>query len=185
MNWRYSFAHLALASLIVLCLTPLMVGTDPPAQIAFVSDRKGNFKICVMGADGRNRRNFTKSRHLDWQPSWSPDGKRIAFVSKRNGNHEIYVMDADGKNQRRFTKNPHANNTAPAWSPDGERIAFASNINGNFEIYVMGADGRNRRNFTKSRQDNFSPAWFDPAYAVYSRPSHGPAPGSSEILLDR
>ena len=94
------------------------------------------------------------------------------------------MMDADGKNQRRLTKNRHAD-LSPSWSPDGERIAFASDRNGNFKIYVMDADGKNRRNFIKNRQDGLSPAWFDPASAVYSRSSYGPALDSSKIFLDK
>ena len=63
---------------------------------------------------GDNQRRLTNNRHYDWDPSWSPDGKRIAFVSERDGNFEIYVMDDDGDNQRNLTNNRHSD-VAPAW----------------------------------------------------------------------
>ena len=86
-------------------------------QIAFASDRKGdfvNYEIYVMDADGGNQRKLTNNRDWDWYPSWSPDSKRIAFASKRDGNYEIYVMDADGGNVRNLTNNPHSDES-PAW----------------------------------------------------------------------
>ena len=98
MKRRYNVTHLILAVVIVLGLTPLIVGAALPAQIAFHSLRDGNVEIYVMDADGQNQRRLTNNPHDDRSPSWSPDGKRIAFVSKRDGNVEIYVMDADGEN---------------------------------------------------------------------------------------
>ena len=41
MQRRYNLAHLILASVVALGLTPLMVGAAPQAQIAFSSERDG------------------------------------------------------------------------------------------------------------------------------------------------
>ena len=115
MHWRYSLAHLILASVVVLGLTPLMVSAAPQAQIAFSSERDGNKEIYVMDADGRNQRRLTKNRHQDWEPSWSPDGKRIVFASPRAGNKKIYVMNANGaRHIGRLTKD-RGENSDPAW----------------------------------------------------------------------
>ncbi len=60
MQRRYNLAHFLLASVVVLGLTPLMVVAAPQAQIAFTSERDGNFhghrNIYVMDADGGNPR---------------------------------------------------------------------------------------------------------------------------------
>lgn len=75
------------------------------------------YDIYIMDADGSNEIRLTKSPGDDYQPDWSPDGKRIAFCSKRDGNYEIYVINADGSNRTNLT------NTAPLCSASGRASA--------------------------------------------------------------
>ena len=186
MNRRYNLTHFILASVIVLGLTPLMVGVDAQAQIAFVSDRDGNKEIYVMDADGKNQQRLSNNDFPDTDPSWSPDGKRIAFVSERNKNiadeevpimidggiiiggvrgkrPQIYVMDADGENQQRLSNEFFAE-WHPSWSPDGKRIAFTSTgamdtAGGHWRIYVMDADGGNKQRLSNDAVDDQYPSW--------------------------
>ena len=129
-----------------------------PAQIAWASDRTGNFDIYLMAADGTNIQNLTQSPGNDSDPQWSADASKIAFYSDRDGNNEIYAMDADGRNPANLTQDP-AEDTAPSWSPDGGRIAFSSNRDGNYEIYVMDFDGRNPVRLTSHPKRDTAPAW--------------------------
>ena len=174
MQRRYNLAHLILAGVVVLGLTPLMAVVEAQAWIAFVSERDGNMEIYVMDADGGNQQRLTNNPDNDWNPSWSPDGKRIVFRSNRDGHvhvihgiptSEIYVMDADGGNQQRLTEN-RVYDYSPSWSPDGKRIAFTSERDGNSEIYVMDADGGNQRNLTNNRHSDFGPAWLNSPFSV-------------------
>ena len=170
MRRRYNLTHLILASIIVLGLTLLMVCVDAQAQIAFSSNRDGNFEIYVMDDDGGNLRRLTNHPDRDFSPSWSPDGKRIAFVSNRDGHvnirgrltYEIYVMDANGENQQNLTNDPH-DDSDPSWSPDGKRIVFSSDRDNdrdhNIEIYVMDNDGENQERLTNNLTEDQYPSW--------------------------
>jgi Tol biopolymer transport system component len=132
----------------------------PPGQeqIAFASDRGGNFDIYVMDADGNGQTPLTTDPARDLSPSWSPDGSRIAFHSDRAGNWDIYVMNADGSGQTRLTTDP-GRDALPDWSPDGSRIAFHSDRAGNWDIYVMNADGSGQTRLTTDPGRDIQPDW--------------------------
>jgi Tol biopolymer transport system component len=107
--------------------------TAPPATV---------FEIYVMNADGTNPVRLTNNAVLDFEPVFSPDGKKLAFYSNRDGDFEIYVMNADGTNVVQLTSNSDAD-TQPEWSPNGTQIAFNRVPSGSTQsqIYVMDADG--------------------------------------------
>jgi len=109
-----TLAGLMLLSGVVLLMN-VWAQASEKVQIAFSSERDGNYEIYVMDADGNNQRRLTNNPANESGPSWSPDGQKIAFVSTRDGNCEIYVMDADGKNQRNLTNHPADDASVTDW----------------------------------------------------------------------
>ena len=168
-----------LALLAAACGEGLQGGRAQSERIAFVASdvsfndtvygKDGNVAIYAMNPDGSATRRLTKNRADDWNPVWSPDGRRIAFVSNRDGNAEIYVMNADGSDETRLTHND-AGDWNPVWSPDGRRIAFISERDGgppiraympriNDEIYAINADGTEITRLTDNDFEDSAPAW--------------------------
>ncbi len=127
-------------------------------QIAFASDRDGNYEIYVMNDDGAGVTRLTNNPAFDWESVWSPDGQRIAFTSNRDGNWEIYSMRADGSDITRLTS-ASAFDWQPAWSPDGQQIVFTSDRDGGWQIYSMNVDGSNVKRLTQTPGYNRDPAW--------------------------
>jgi len=154
--------------------TPTYTATSPPptstptpqqtGQIAFASDRDGDFEIYVMDVETGEIVQLTNTSRRDWFPSWSPDGSRIAYVSEPEGggNRQIYVMNADGSNQQNLSLVERSGDVidfAPCWSPDGSRILFYSLLGSNWELLTMNPDGTNVMRLTQTNLDEKFPAW--------------------------
>jgi Tol biopolymer transport system component len=72
-------------------------------EIAFSSNRTGDYEIWVCDLEGKRFEQITHSPGLDAQPAWSPEGDRIAFVSARDGYPALWVVNRDGSNPRRIS----------------------------------------------------------------------------------
>jgi dipeptidyl aminopeptidase/acylaminoacyl peptidase len=136
-----------------------VIGSAPPVapraaykgRIAFDYRRA----IWVMKADGSGRRQLTRpGAGNDFDPSWSPDGKRIVFRTSRGrykpdpggiGAEGIFVIDLATGKERQIQ--PPQGGLFPAWSPDGKTIAFSGTRGNPNEdgILLMNPDGTNVR----------------------------------------
>ena len=129
------------------------------SQIAFVSDRDGDYEIFVMNIDGTGVVQLTHNDTDDWGGFWSPDGTLIAFNRDFDGDTEIFVMNADGTGVVQLTHND-TDDWGGLWSPDGTRIAFGRYLDDdNSEIFIMNADGSDPLQLTDSDYLEFSASW--------------------------
>jgi TolB protein len=138
---RWTFLLVALAVLTSACAAGAAsvpaARQIPPAPrpslhglIAY-STRGGD--IWIMRADGRERRRLTRSGHgIDFDPDFSPNGRRIVFRSSRGryapdrygiGLEAIRIVDVRTRRERQIQ--PRTGGLFPAWSPDGKTIAFS------------------------------------------------------------
>lgn len=100
-------------------------------RIAFVREIRGNYDIWVQNIDGSDLMQLTSSEYGDFEPTWSPDGKKILFVSNRDSGGEvtktsIYIMDVLSNQVTRLTNSPVATDGGPAWY-SGSSVLFHSN----------------------------------------------------------
>ncbi len=129
------------------------------SQVAFVTNRDGNFEIYLYDLIADSSWNLTNHPGMDFGFSWSPDGAAIAFASDRDGDQEIYVVELESGAVTQLTDH-EARDGAPSWSADGRQIAFVSRRDSDSgEIYVMNVDGTEVRRITRNERYEEVPSW--------------------------
>ena len=147
--------------------------STPSGTLAFSSPEERD--VVVAAADGSGLRRLTSTAGPQFDPSFSPDGRRIAYRDSRHGinrDDEIWVMNANGSHATNLTRNS-ANDWSPAWSPDGRSIAFASTRSGALNLWTMATDGSRAERLTSSLSEY--PSWSpDSSRVAFSMLSAGP-----------
>lgn len=95
------------------------------SQIAFCSDRAGNYDIYIIdAANGGQAVQVTNDPAHEIHPSWSPDGKYLVFsrLGDQSGRWEMWLIETSNFNTRRFI----GYGLCPEWNPDpaSNLIAF-------------------------------------------------------------
>lgn len=133
--------------------TPFPTAISSLGEIAYASNRDGNFDIYLMNADGSNARRLIDTGEDDHYPTWSPDGQRIAFISGRS----IYIMNADGSSAQpiAFSNNYFNRMYDLEWSPGGAYLAFT----GDYTIYTVWVGGgqASARELTTRSENRYEP----------------------------
>ena len=112
------------------------VETDP-GQIVFSSLRPGNWDIFYFKGPGAAPKRLTVHPGLDYEATFSPDGRWVVFTSERRGQPDLYVLDLEAGGPPRLLIDNAALEDQAAISPDGKTIAFVGTQSGNADIYVM------------------------------------------------
>jgi len=121
---------------------------SPDGQtIAYVSVRDKNYDIWLMGRDGTNQRQFTRSpQQKETDPRFLRDGTLAYLVERRDGNRTVQqVVRADLS----------TGSVTPLSGTDLAIASFAVSASGDLVALVVNAEPQNRRN---------------PMYKVYIQP---------------
>jgi TolB protein len=130
----------------------------PSYTIAFKSFAPNNTDIFVADGDGHHPRPLAPDTALDYDASFSPDGRWIVFTSHRSGPARIYRVHPDGSGLEPLTDGS-AFADQGVLSPDGKTLAFVSSRDGQADIWVLDLAARTSRNVTSHPGGDFRPAW--------------------------
>ena len=120
-----------LRAVLLLCLMSGVAIGETPIRVLY--SRLGPVKtgVFVADGDGAHERALVRPDSLDYNASFSTDGKWIVFTSERNGSADIYRVHPDGEGLERLTDDTAFDDQA-ALSPDGSTLAFVSTRDGGF-----------------------------------------------------
>ena len=159
-------------------LTEIETGACQPSwspdgfQLVFISpcSKRAEFyettyresSLYLINVDGTGLKALTTVPGSDFDPDWSPDGKRIAFTSVRDGYKQIYVLDVGSLAITRLTNtNADIESSQPSWSYDGRTITYTVKRVGAYQVWTMNAIGGESVQLVRSGQAlwDFSPVW--------------------------
>jgi TolB protein len=148
--------------LLVVCSTADGQNTtgkpEPRYTIAFASFAPLNTDIFIAAADGSDAKPLLPHPDLDYNPSFSPDGRWIVFTSTRNGPADVFRVRTDGTGLERLTDDESFDDQG-AISPDGRRLAFVSSRSGQADIWILELATGALRNLTNHPAGDFRPSW--------------------------
>jgi len=110
---------------------------------------------------------FIPSTSEEFEPAYSPNGKKIAFTSNRSGSMEIWLCNSDGSHPEKLTSFEGPQTIRPRWSPDGQQVVFYSNAEGSRNIYVIGSDRRIPKQLAKNPSNDANPSWSADGKWIY------------------
>lgn len=134
--------------------------TSTPQTLAFSTNRDGNDEIYRILTDGTGLTRLTFDPAPDFQPVYSPSGKKLAYVHGSAPASQIYVMNSDGSGKTNLS-NSASLDRRPDWSPDGTKMLFERRLPlfFNWEIYVMKADGTGQVNVSNHVTADSNARW--------------------------
>lgn len=135
-------------------------GAPPPvrAAVAFASFAPLNTDLFVGDADGGAPRPLVPHPALDYNASFSSDGRWVIFTSERAGSADLFRVRADGSGLERLTDHA-AFDDQGVLSPDGRVVAFVSSRSGQADVWLLDLRTRTLRNLTEHPGGDFRPAW--------------------------
>jgi len=152
-----------------LALFLLLLSSSPDGQntrataeerytVAFASFAPLNTDIFIAAGNGSDAKPLLAHPALDYNASFSSDGRTIVFTSTRNGSADIYRVGIDGTNLQKLTDDP-AFDDQGVLSADGRLMAFVSSRSGQADIWILELATGALRNLTNHPTGDFRPSW--------------------------
>lgn len=117
--WRVSLDGRNSEQLTVGSLYHFDVAVSAAGDIAFSSNRSGNYEIYLQPA-GSSAQQLTDDPALDARPTFSPDGRALIFESTRAGVPNLWQLDVRSRTTKQVTRHKEGAR-APAWYQGARR----------------------------------------------------------------
>ncbi|MBI4418591.1 MAG: PD40 domain-containing protein [Ignavibacteriales bacterium] len=107
--------------------------------------RPTKMEIFICDADGKNRRQITKTGSANFAPFFHPDNERVIYSSNRNDpkgrSFHLYLWNDDAEDPERITFGGSFN-AFPMFTRDGKKLVFVSdrNATSRYEFNIFIAD---------------------------------------------
>src|SRR5258708_2658251 len=140
------------------------------SRLDLADDPLANTQLYTINVDGSNLTPLPTAPGGDFEPAWSPDGKRIAFTSLRDGHMQIYTLTLAGLAVTRLTNTSMDVLTRqPAWSPFSNQIVYAAKRFGAYQIWSMTDNGQGQQQIERSGPTfwDYLPFWSLDGKNVY------------------
>lgn len=153
---------LGLAAVAISC-SSLVAGELPRERLIYTTLRPANWELFLFAGKSEPRQ-LTNDPALDYDATFSPDGKWIVFCSERSGNPDLYALDLEHPGAPRALTRDRFMEAAPAFTPDGKSLLFVSDRDGNADIFTMPFDPANpgaaerMQNLTHSLGGDYRPS---------------------------
>jgi Tol biopolymer transport system component len=145
-------------------------------ELAFMSDRDGDWDLYVLDPDG-NLRNITNSDDAhEYFFNFMFSGNRLGFYTSSTGEITPGQVNTDGSDLRALSFIESMMSVVmegeldmdPAWAPGGEKLAWTRIHDMNLEIFVSNSDGSESRRLTNDSGSDTMIAWSpDGNYITY------------------
>ena len=161
MGWR---ASLLIGILLLVPVVAIEQGgsraVEPAAQytVAFASFAPLDTDLFLAEADGSAARPLSPHPDLDYNASFSSDGRWIVFTSHRDGSADIFRVRPDGSGLEKLVDDPSFDDQA-VLSPDGRHLAFVSSRSGQADVWTMDLGTKALSNLTNQPGGDFRPEW--------------------------
>jgi dipeptidyl aminopeptidase/acylaminoacyl peptidase len=104
-------------------------GTQILYSVAYYDSRqnKSNRELFIIGVDGTQNRQITKTAAGEFNARWKPDGSKITYMSAASGTAQLWEMDIDGKNPVQVS-DFEGGISDYRYSPDMKKIVFSAEV---------------------------------------------------------